>query len=77
MFQRSDQEGKNSTLKHIFANPYKAELCPLLALGLDVICASYRPDEGISCVFQGRAPDNRFEKALSHLLSLLTEDEIT
>ncbi len=31
---KADQTGENTNPKHIFANPYKPEICPILAMGL-------------------------------------------
>lgn len=41
---KSDQTGERITPKHIFANPYEPEMCPILALGLHIFGISFRSD---------------------------------
>ena len=39
---KADQSGEKSTPKHVFANPFNPEICPILALGLHVFTITFR-----------------------------------
>ena len=43
--QKGDQTGENIKPKHVYANPYNPELCPILALALHTFAVSCRPGE--------------------------------
>ncbi len=42
--QKADQTGERMTPKHIYANPYRPCICPILALALHVFSNAYRMD---------------------------------
>ena len=39
---KGDESGAQSYPKHIYANPLRPEICPILALGLHVMCTAHR-----------------------------------
>ena len=43
--QKGDQTGENIKPKHVYANPYNPELCPILAFALHTFAVSCRPGE--------------------------------
>jgi hypothetical protein len=45
---KGDQEGTNTYPKHVYANPTMPELCPVLSLGLHVLCTTYRVEGKMS-----------------------------
>jgi hypothetical protein len=56
--QKGDQAGDHILPKHIYANPYNPELCPILALALHVFSTSFREDnEDRSKIFMGTPYD--------------------
>lgn len=50
---KSDQEGKNCSPKHVFANPLHPEICPILSLGIYIFTLGFRRHGGKRSVFGG------------------------
>jgi hypothetical protein len=66
---KADQTGEKITPKHVFANPWNPEICPILALALHVFAVSFRPDnDAKSLIFLG-TPYEVFTKWLTTALS--------
>lgn len=78
--QKADQTGEKITPKHLYANPFRPEMCPILALALQIFSTSFRPDnENKSLIFLGNSYDvfqNWLQVAVSALneLGLKVED---
>jgi hypothetical protein len=70
--QKNDQLGERSrNPRHVYANPKKPELCPILALGLYWLCSSI--DLNQVNLFHGANQYKRFQGLLSRLLR---QDEV-
>lgn len=66
---KNDQEGgKVNHLRHIYANPLLPEVCPILSLGLYMLCF---PDvlSGLK-LFPGTSQDDRFRRMMTRIFSL-------
>ena len=65
---KCDQTGEGlSNDKHVYANPYKPAVCPILALAVMVFC-TYRADGSEQHkLFGGNGPVNRFIKILKKI----------
>lgn len=62
---KGDKEGKNSAPKHVYANPFKPEVCPILAFAVYVFCQGVHRENLIMSVFgDPDAAENRFSKWL-------------
>jgi hypothetical protein len=69
--QKNDQAGeKPKDPKHVYANPLRPEICPILALALYFIQFPETFQHGGS-VFKGQKPYERYEGAESILTDLL------
>jgi hypothetical protein len=67
---KADQTGENTTPKHIYANPYQPEICPILAMGLHFFSISYRETgEDHSKIFVGTLPYDAFSRWLRETLT--------
>jgi hypothetical protein len=74
---KSDQEGDVVSEKHVFANPLDPLVCPILHLGMKIICTP-KLDKNKNTVFEGNDPAGKFSAWLQKLFKgLLTEAEIT
>jgi hypothetical protein len=68
--QKADQTGEKNTPKHVFANPYSPELCPILAMGLHFFSVSFRPNNSDrNKVLLGAAYDT-FSKWMKSIVSI-------
>ena len=67
--QKGDQEGVRCFPKHIYANHNDPLLCPILTIGLHIICSSYRTN---NAVFVGNA-ESSFSKWLYIKLELMSD----
>ncbi len=76
---KGDQEGKNCYPKHVYANPLRPEICPVLALALHVFTMGFRRADAKKNVFGGGGisenksteTEKRFSKWLGHTCSNL------
>lgn len=68
---KGDQAGERITPKHVFANPYHPEVCPILALALHVFCMAFRAEnEDKNKLFTG-TPYDIFSKWLPTALGTI------
>jgi len=65
---KSDQEGEKSTPKHCFADPFKPEICPVLALALHIFCTSFRADVTDRRIFAGSSLETKFSNWIKKAL---------
>ena len=62
---KSDQTGETtSERKHIFANPFKPELCSILALAVYTWCKRRSPSSGCQKLFDGDEQNKRYYEIL-------------
>lgn len=54
---KGDQEGKNSFPRHVYANPYNPEICPILGFALYMFCKGYQREGGCTLLFGGTAQE--------------------
>lgn len=73
---KSDPEGNNTLPKHVYANPLRPEVCPILALAVLIFCKSSRGDAANPSLFEGKMQDSRFSAMLRQILAHLTTDEL-
>ncbi|KAJ1442958.1 hypothetical protein B484DRAFT_462686 [Ochromonadaceae sp. CCMP2298] len=72
---KGDQTGTEKYWKHIYANPHKPEVCPVLALAVLVFAGAPRANTGRQQLFMGSNSKDRFGKTLHQILWSLTEGE--
>lgn len=67
---KGDQEGAHVYGKHVYANPTNPAVCPILALGIYVLCNSFRAPNCMQSVFEGNEDtnENRFSKWLQNMV---------
>lgn len=70
---KGDPEGLRSYEKHIYANPHDLLICPVLAMGLHIVCTSFREN---NAVFAGSSIESKFSKWLLSKLQHMTEAEL-
>jgi integrase len=71
---KNDQEGqKSGDVKHVYANPLKPEICPVLALGMYLLV--YKTEKDQKDLFPGVAQYERFRKIL-HLTEAINSIEM-
>ena len=70
---KGDPEGRSDEPKHVFANPYSPEICPITSLGLFVFTMGPREDlgDGASGALFGKAES--VEKRYSEFLLVLSK----
>jgi hypothetical protein len=73
---KGDQTGADKFAKHIYANPFEPEKCPILALAVLIFCCPNRTAHGRQQLFYGTNSKDRFNHLLRQLLNSLTEDEL-
>ena len=66
--KKHDQEGKDVRPKHVFANPIKPYICPILALGIYVFTMGPRRPGSKNLVFGNECAMARFSKWLGRIL---------
>jgi hypothetical protein len=72
---KGDQRGDKIVDRHIYSNPMKPEVCPILSLGVLLICKPFRVIGGKQQVFEGDRTECRFSELLSKLLRTLPESK--
>ena len=66
--KKHDQEGKDSKPKHVFANPCKPWICPILALAVYVFSGGPRRPGGKMLLFGNDRAEDRFSKWLKAIM---------
>lgn len=74
--QKADQRGENKYTKHIYANPFDPEICPILSLAILVVTTLNIDELTYLQLFAGTNSKDRFGKNLQSILSKLTVDEM-
>ena len=70
---KADQTGEHISPKHLYANPYKPAICPILALGIHMLSYSFRPVGDDATKIFLRDPYNSFVKWLEFALGKVSE----
>jgi hypothetical protein len=70
---KADQTGEKITPKHIYANPWNPEICPILALSLHVFSTSFRPDNDDKTLLFVGTPYELFSKWLGTALKKIPD----
>ena len=66
---KNDQQGERPRdPRHIYANPLIPEVCPVLSLGVYLLC--FPPSPECTQLFPGHKQDDRYSKILKRLLTL-------
>jgi hypothetical protein len=66
---KGNQEGKNTSPKHVYANPEEPMICPILSLAIYIFCEGQRFEGGNHCLFGVPSnEDHRFSKWLKKVL---------
>ena len=73
---KGDQTGADKYGKHVYANPYEPNLCPILALAILLFSCPNRPDHGRQQLFSGNQSKDRFGHLLRETLKSLSEEEL-
>ncbi len=70
---KGDQTGEGmSNVKHVYANPVRPEVCPVLALAVYVFCKQERTSTTVgSKLFEGADQKGRFSDVLQDILELI------
>ena len=68
--KKHDQEGKDVRPKHVFANPIKPWICPILALGVYVFTMGPRRPGSKNLIFGNDSAMGRFSKWLGRILRI-------
>ena len=71
--KKHDQEGKDCKPKHVFANPVKPWICPILALAVYIFTAGVRRPGAKMLVFGNDGAEERFSKWLRGILVYFEE----
>lgn len=72
---KGDQEGKNASPKHVYANPLEPQLCPVLALAIHMFCGGFH-DNDYQNVFHGSSVESKFGTWLDKILGNLDEQQL-
>ena len=70
---KGDQTGEKITPKHVYANPFQPEICPILALALHIFSTSLRMDNDDSSLLFLGTPYELFTKWLHWALTLIPD----
>jgi hypothetical protein len=76
---KGDQAGQQTKPKHLFANPYCPEICPVLALAIYIFSCGVNTNVNNNQfnLFDGGSPENAFNKWLhDKALGNITEEEL-
>src|SRR5690606_6791230 len=72
---KTDQDGKHSNMvRHVFANPLRPEVCPILALAIFLLLNPLEEDQEF--LFDGGHQYNRYQHDLNSLLRRELKDGI-
>jgi hypothetical protein len=82
---KNDQDGDRTIPRHIFANPYNPQICPILSLAVLIFTRRYNeiddelsPEENARRVsfkiFQGTNQEGRMEKVVGRLMNKIREE---
>jgi hypothetical protein len=72
---KGDQEGTNVSPKHIYANPFKPEICPILSLAICVFSTNVFHRNGSDwCLFSGGSLEGKFSHWLQTTLKKDAEE---
>jgi hypothetical protein len=72
---KGDQAGDKIVDRHVFANPLNPVVCPILALGVLVLCKPLHLFDGSQQVFEGNRSECRFSEILSVILGEVSESQ--
>lgn len=74
---KGDQEGANAEPKHVYANPSRPEICPVLALALNIFTCTRYPNNNLK-LFKGSSIESSFSSWLRRQVKsgVITEDSI-
>ena len=67
---KHDQEGKDTKAKHVFANPVKPWICPILALGVHMFTMGPRRAGAKNLVFGNESAMGRFSRWLREIMRI-------
>jgi hypothetical protein len=70
---KGDQVGDKIVDRHVFANPLNPVVCPILSLGVLLLCKPFRVVGGQQQVFEGNRSECRFSEILRGVLDNLPE----
>ncbi len=74
---KCDQSGVNEgNSKYLYANPTNPSVCPLLALGVYMICKPRDPTNFRIKLFEGDLADKRFENILNRVVSEMPQETL-
>ena len=66
---KNDQAGERpKDPRHVFGNPFNFNICPLVALGLHMLCFTFDPSSPF--VFAGGSQDDGFSKFFNAFLNI-------
>jgi len=71
--KKQDQEGKDCKAKHVFANPIKPWICPILALAVYIFTQGPLQPGSKMLIFGNESAEDRFSKWLRGVLGLFEE----
>jgi hypothetical protein len=72
---KTDQSASSIHPRHVYANPYEPEICPILSLAVFVFSHPFRYARNKNSLFAGSYQNNRFGKILLKMLGDLSEGE--
>ncbi len=72
---KTDQSATSIHPRHVYANPYDPEICPILSLAVFVFSHPFRYAGNKNSLFAGSYQNNRFGKILLKMLGNLSESE--
>ena len=73
---KGDQTGSEKYGKHVYANPRRPWICPILAYAVNTFCERNRDGPGNHKLFYGSDTKGRFHHNLNKLVQSFTPEEI-
>jgi hypothetical protein len=70
---KGDQTGDKVVDRHVYANPLNPAICPILSLGVLILCKPFRTEGGMQQVFEGERSESRFSDILNFILINMSE----
>jgi hypothetical protein len=72
---KGDATGEGlGNMKHVYANPYNPDVCPILSLALLTFCKQRRANISVQQVFEGDKSENRFLQILKNVIDHMPVD---
>jgi hypothetical protein len=67
--QKNDQEGEDHDYRHVYANPTAPEICPILALGIYLLCEPPFCESSANQLFPGSKQAARYGKFMRDIMA--------